>query len=218
MEPPGERPGGPFLNFLRKYIWVISAVLGIVTITAMRPLLRHVPDPPPVMFELPEYERVDQTGQPFTEETLEGQVWVASFIFTSCPSTCPKVTRSMMELQKLYEMHEVPVKLVSFTVDPETDTPEVLKRYADTIGADPERWSFVTGELDAISELAGEGFRLGVGDKQPLEGGRYDIAHSTKLVLVDDRGGVRGYYGVDEQGIDEVFHRSQHVLREMAQR
>ncbi|RMG98035.1 MAG: SCO family protein [Deltaproteobacteria bacterium] len=214
--PPdlADRPVPPHLAFLRRHIWIIAAVLGVVTLTALRPLLRHVPEPPPVMFELPDFELVRQDGTPFRRSDLEGHVWVVSFFFTSCPSTCPKVTAAMKSLAERYEAHGLPVRLLSVSVDPKRDTPEVLARYAETIGADPERWTFVTGAEADVRALLEQGFRLGVGDRAEQPDGRYDIAHSTKVALVGPRGGVRGYYGIDELGLDEVFHRSQHVLRE----
>ena len=212
--PPEDMPVPPHLAFLRRHIWILAAVLGMITLTLLRPFMRRVPDPPPVMFELPDFALVDERGQPFTRADMEGQIWVASFIFTSCPSTCPAVTSAMKQLQERYGKHDLPIRLVSFSVDPMTDTPEVLARHAATVGADPERWRFVTGKPQAVRALVEEGFHLGVGAKRPAEGGAYDITHSTKLALVGPHGGVRGFYGIDEMGLDEVFHRSEHVLRE----
>ena len=211
FEPLPHDP--PYLRFLKRRIWAISFVLGVVTLTLIRPCTRHVPEPPPVMFDLPAFTLTDERGQPFTRASMEGEVWVASFIFTSCPSSCPAVTRAMRSLQDRYDRMDIPVRLVSFTVDPETDTPEVLRAHAQEVGADSQRWRFVTGTLPSIQQLVEGGFRLGVGPKAATEAGLYDIAHATKLALVGPEGGVRGYYGIDEQGLDEVYHRSQHVLR-----
>jgi protein SCO1/2 len=202
------------LKFLRRHIWAISFVLGVVTLTLIRPCTRRVPDAPAVLYALPDFALVDERGQPFSRETMEGEVWVAAFVFTSCPSSCPAVTQAMRSLQDRYERMDIDVRLVSFSVDPETDTPTVLQRHAAEVGADPERWRFVTGSLEAMRTLVEDGFRLGVGAKTPTSGGLYDIAHATKLALIGPHGGVRGYYGIDEQGLDEVYHRSQHVLRD----
>lgn len=216
MEPargPEYAVQGPFLNFLRRHIWAISFVAGIVTLTLLRPFLRHIPDPPPVMFALPEYELVDQDGHVFDRQRLAGKVWVASFVFTSCPSTCPAVTRAMLELQQRYEREGLDVRLVSFSVDPDTDTPEVLRRYADSVGADLQRWSFVTGTKAAVVALMEQGFRQGVGAPAVNAQGLRDIAHSVRLAIVDAEGNVRGFYSIEGEGVDEVFHRSVHVLR-----
>jgi protein SCO1 len=114
--------------------------------------------------------------------------------------------------------------MVSFTVDPEHDTPEVLAQYlanhVSEQGVGSERWRFVTSDPSdptAVLRLSRHGFKLGVGNREAdAEGVAYDIAHSTKLALVDANGGVRGLYGIsDEHGTDEIFERAQHVIDEM---
>lgn len=201
-----------------QYPWHFGLAVGIVTITAMRPCTRHVPDPPPVLAPLPKFELLDQDGQPFTAETMRGKVYVAGLIFTSCPSTCPKISRAMLSLQQRYLRDNIDVELVSFSVDPENDTPAVLKTYADHLEADQSRWRFVTGPREAMEQLVVGGFASAM-DKTTGANGMIDIAHTTKLVLIDGDGNIRGYYSSDDElGLDEVFHRSQHVLREMRQR
>jgi len=221
QRPPPDLDAPPWLRLLRKHIWIVAALVGIVTITAIRPLLRHVPDPPPILYALPaDYALVDQQERPFTPETLRGKVWVAGFVFTSCPSTCPAVTRAMQDLRARFDRTDVDVEMVSFTVDPKTDTPAVLRAYAEQVGADPEHWRFVTGEPARVVALVRDGFKLGIGDPEPAANGTpdaplYDIAHSTKLALVDPDGNVRGYYGIEpDQGLDEIYHRAQHVIAE----
>ncbi|HWB81812.1 MAG TPA: SCO family protein [Nannocystaceae bacterium] len=218
--PPPDFVPTPWLVWLRKYIWVISGVLAIVTITALRPRLRHVPEPPPVMFTLPStWQLVDHHERPFTADTLHGKVWVAGFVFTSCPSTCPAVTRAMGDLRERFDRMQVDVEMVSFTVDPVKDTPKVLADYAAQVGAN-DKWRFVTGDPEAIRTLVRDGFRLGIGAPEPSQsagGAMYDIAHSTKLALVDGDGNVRGYYGIEpDEGLDEIFHRAEHVIAEAA--
>lgn len=214
---PGMVEGGWLRRKFMQYPWHFATVVGLVVVTAMRPCTRHVPDPPPVLSQLPAFALVDQDGQPFTPETMRGQVWVAGLIFTSCPSTCPKISRAMLSLQERYLRDHVDVKLVSFSVDPENDTPKVLKTYAGHLGADESSWRFVTGPLAAMESLVVGGFASAM-DKTTGPAGMIDIAHTTKLVLIDGDGNIRGYYSSDdEMGLDEVFHRSQHVLREMRQ-
>lgn len=218
-ELPGMVEGGWLRRKFMQYPWHFATVFGLVIVTAMRPCTRHVPEPPPVLSQLPAFELVDQDGQPFTAESLRGKVWVAGLIFTTCPSTCPKISRAMLSLQERYVQHGIDdIKLVSFSVDPENDTPAVLKTYAGHLGADESRWRFVTGPVEAMEKLVVGGFASAM-DKTTGPAGMIDIAHTTKLVLVDGDGNVRGYYASDdEMGLDEVFHRSQHVLREMRQR
>ena len=80
--PPPDFEPPPWLKFFRRYIWVIMGLLAIITITLLRPYMRHIPDPPEVMFTLPDYAMVDHEGRPFTPETLKGEVWIAGFVFT----------------------------------------------------------------------------------------------------------------------------------------
>ena len=216
--PPPDYVPPPWLEWIRRNIWAISFVLGAIAITLLYPYTRRVPDPPPVLYQLPDYELVDHRGEAFTPSTLEGKVWVAGFVFTSCKSTCPAVTGAMKSLRDRFDRNGLPIEMVSFTVDPETDTVKVLADYVDETGVENERWHFVTGEPEAVKSLVADGFKLGVGDKLPEEGGLYDIAHSTKLALVDENGAVGGYYSTDEGGLGEVFERADRVYMETKRR
>lgn len=215
--PDLKRPG--WLEWFRRHVWAISFATGVLTLTALRcsERLRHVPDAPEVMFSLPDYALVDHQERPFTPETLRGKIWVAGFVFTSCPSSCPVVTKEMSALRERFDRYGVDVEMVSFTVDPQHDTPAVLAAYFDEQGIDDAHWRFVTGEPAAVLRLVRHGFKLGVGDREADEQGvAYDIAHSTKLALVDADGGIRGFYGIDdEHGTDEIFERTQHVLAQL---
>ena len=205
-----ERGGGILRN---PYVWAFF--IGVVVITGLRPLMRRVPDPPPVLAALPAWELVDQNGDPYGSDDLAGSVYVANFFFTRCVAICPALMQSTKRLQTRYEQAGIDaIRLVSISVDPESDTPERMSEYGARLGIDFGRWSLLTGEPEAIRVLLTDGFKVGVGERQELEAGLYDIAHSGKLVLVDGEGRIRGYYGIDEQGIDETFHRSTHVLLE----
>ncbi|MCA9705211.1 MAG: SCO family protein [Myxococcales bacterium] len=219
MRSPPDLVRPAWLEWFRRHIWVLAFAAGALTITAMRcsGRLRHVPDPPAVMFTLPDYALVDHRGEPFTPQTLRGKVWIAGFVFTSCPSSCPAVTKAMGDLRERLDRYGVDVEMVTFTVDPEHDTPQVLADYFAAQGVDSDKWRFVTGDPQRVLRLVRHGFKLGVGEREADESGvAYDIAHSTKLALVDADGGVRGFYGItDEHGTDEIFERSQHVLAQL---
>jgi protein SCO1/2 len=138
------------------------------------------------------------TEQPIVKADLIGSPWVANFIFTHCGGPCPLLTAEMARLQK-----ELPkeIKLVTLTVDPDRDTPEVLRQYASRFHADPRRWIFMTGEKGALFKLMYEGFNLPmVEDRQSPSGFR--VTHSTKFVLVDSQGTIRGYYG--QEGLNSI--------------
>jgi protein SCO1/2 len=195
------------------FLWYF--VIGVVTLTALRPFLRREPPPPPVLRQLPAFELVDQNHKTFSLSDLQDQVWVVNFIFTRCGSICPILTHQMAGLQGRYETYGFDeIKLLSISVDPEYDTPDVLKEYAELNGADPGRWTFLTGDLEAVRALVIEGFATAMGDHVENEAGMMDIAHTGKFVIVDPQGAIRGYYDSDQEGLDEVYHRSRHVLNE----
>jgi protein SCO1/2 len=138
-----------------------------------------------------EFSLTERSGRTVTRADLEGKVWVAAFIFTRCAGPCSQVSGSMARLQHDLAQ-EAGVQLVSFTVDPDYDSPKVLTDYAERFAADPERWIFLTGPKDDIYALIVKSFHLGVEEasgaarKPGLE-----VTHSTKLVLVDQLGHIR---------------------------
>jgi protein SCO1/2 len=199
--------------FSNPFVWAFFA--GVVVLTLIRPLLRFEPDPPPVLGTIPSFSLVDPAGEAFGSDDLEGRVYVANFFFTSCTSICPPMMHAVSTLQDRFRDAGIDdVHLVSITVDPETDTPERLAEYAARFGVDSGRWTLLTGEIDTIRRVAVEGFKTALGERAEVEGGFFDIAHSGKLVLVDGRGRIRGYYDYDALGMDELFNRSLHVLNE----
>ncbi len=143
----------------------------------------------PVFYDVPEFELVAQDGQPFNSKVLRGKVWVADFIYTTCPGPCPRMTSQMREVQDaVIKMRDV--KLVSFTVDPARDTPEVLAAYAKTHGASTEDWYFLTGPEATLQTLDRNTFKLGDLNSS--------LQHSTRFVLVDRQSRIRGYYDTSE--------------------
>lgn len=147
---------------------------------------------------VPAFALTDQAGKAFTREGLAGTTWVAAFVFTRCPSACPRVTQAMRRLQVNAAQHGVPLRLVSVSVDPEFDTPEVLRRYAAEYGANLETWSFVTGNADVIKNAAETGFKIAVDGKADPSKADFGITHGTQLVLIDGAGQIRGYYASNE--------------------
>ena len=148
------------------------------------------PAPLPILGEIPDFSLTAQTGSPFTRRDLDGKVWVADFIFTNCTGPCPRLSGLMRKVQN--SLQDRPdVRFVSFTVDPERDSPEVLAAYGKRYQARDGVWYFLTGPEQTLNMLSFEAFKVG-----RIGGGNLD--HSTHLVLVDRRGRVRGYYGTSE--------------------
>jgi protein SCO1/2 len=155
---------------------------------------------------LPDFSLVDHTGKPVRLADLNGHVWVADFFFTSCPGKCPMVSMRMAELQKAIPA-DAAVKLVSITVDPDRDSPEVLGEYAKQFGAQDGRWLFLTGDKQAIMKLSNEGFLLRA-TNDPND-------HSMKLTLVDAAGQIRGYFdGGDEASVTHLRREIRELLGE----
>ena len=166
--------------------------------------------PLPSYGTVPSFELTNQDAQPFGSQQLSGKIWIADFIFTSCPGPCPIISTRMSELQK--PLAKSGVYLVSFTVDPERDTPEVLRVYADKLRKEPLRWDFLTGAHAVIYSLSRDGFKLGIsndGDENQ------NPVHSTRFVLVDRRGIIRGYYdALAADGVTKLLADTNHLLRE----
>lgn len=156
---------------------------------------------------LPAFALTDQAGAPLTLERLRGSVWIASFVFTRCAGQCPLITSRMAGLQRVLA-GEPELHLVSFSVDPAHDTPEILAAYARRLGA-WDRWHWATGEPGAVASLARAGFRLGVSEDGTAE---EPITHSVRLVLVDRAGHVRGSYDSTE---DDAMQRLESDARRL---
>jgi len=199
-------------------MWGFVIGCAFITMVKVMGLTEHVPDEPPLLYSLPEWSMVDQDGEPFGSEQLEGQVFVAGFFFSRCSSICPPLLADMSKLATRFATHERGVHVVAFTVDPDHDTPDVLKETAALYGADHEHWTFVTSTRADMKGLVEGGFKVAMGDVVRDEANMFEVAHTGKLALVDEAGGIRGYYSHDEVGRDEVYHRAQHVVREAKKR
>ncbi|HVU05039.1 MAG TPA: SCO family protein [Polyangiaceae bacterium] len=154
--------------------------------------------------ELPHFGRVpafsmkDQDGKPFSEDSVRGSVWAAAFVFTRCPTACPRVTRAMKDVQLDAKKRNLALRLVSFSIDPDNDTPEVLSKYAKEYDADTSTWTFATGNLADVQKTAEHGFKIAVeGTADPSKAG-FGINHGTQLVLVDPELEIRGYYSTSD--------------------
>ncbi|MEX2222885.1 MAG: SCO family protein [Candidatus Rokuibacteriota bacterium] len=164
---------------------------------------------------VPDFRLTERDGRTVTLADLRGKVWLANFIYTECTETCPIQSLQLQRLQaELADARDL--RFVSITVDPNHDTPAVLRRYADRYAADPERWLFLTGPKPAIHALAMDGFKLGVSDAPPAarsgvprwplgpgpafasHGSGGLILHSSRFILVDRQARIRAYHRTDD--------------------
>ena len=191
------------------FLLLNASLMGLYLLTqreSAAPVGVLVPEALPVIKKLPTFTLTSDKGTPFSPEDLAGKVWVADFIFTSCPGPCPIMTRNMAGVAETLKMIS-DVAFVSISVDPETDTPEVLAKYGAQHGADPTRWHFLTGTPEAIQSVAAEGFMVGAIDDPMI--------HSSKFCLVDRAGQIRGYFtGTDEDDIDRLITAVHQLLKE----
>jgi protein SCO1/2 len=141
-----------------------------------------------------------------------GKYYIANFMFTSCPTTCPALMDRMDVVQKRIRGLGTKAAIVTFTVDPTTDTPEVLFKYARKRNTNPFIWNFLTGTEADLKKVVIDGYKVPMGNKEAVEKKLdnktvtlFDIAHSEKVVLVDDKGRVRGYYGTDKVEMDRLM-------------
>lgn len=154
-------------------------------------------EPLPVLATVPEFSLTEASGRSVSRADLQGAPWVADLIFTNCGGICPTMTAEMSRLVK--QSRDLPgVRFVSISVDPERDTPEALRAYAERYDADRSRWLFLTGEESDIRRLAVEGLKLPVADGDP-SAGEDEILHSQRFVLIDGASRVRGTYDVRDQ-------------------
>ena len=177
---------------------VAAAVLCCLLLAGCVPV-----KPLDVLGQVPEFELTAQTGQPFDSRSLDGRIWIANFIYTTCEGPCPMMSHQMRGIQN--STASTPgVKLVSFTVDPAHDTPPVLAKYAAHFKADPNRWYFLTGEMERLNELGVHAFKL-----NNVDG---NMSHSTRFALVDGKRRIRGYYLSSD---DDFPKRLLHDIRQL---
>jgi protein SCO1/2 len=148
-------------------------------------------EPLPVLGQVPVFTLTSQKDDSFDSKQLAGHVWVADFIFTTCPGPCPRMSAQMKRVEKeLAAKGGTAVRLVSFTVDPDHDTPPVLADYAKRYAADTARWTFLTGTREALHRLSWDSFHLNKVDGS--------LEHSTRFAVVDGQGRIRAYVGTEE--------------------
>jgi protein SCO1/2 len=198
---PQARLGGVGGLLTKWWVW-----LGLVTFFFAFPiwksLNRVLPPELPIIAQLPTWRLTSENGTPFGTAELQGRVYLANFIFTRCPTVCPKMLQDTALIQKRIRGTGHKVALATFTVDPDHDTPAVLFKTARGLKANPYTWTFLTStDKPALLKLYQEGFKVNAA----AGAGLMDIAHSEKIVLVDQLGRVRGYYSYDKNSVNQLM-------------
>jgi protein SCO1/2 len=203
---PGKNDGPRLPVVLLGSVFLALLVIALVGAAWFKQLRNNQADPPPpVLGHVSAPTFTDANGTSFSLTQLDGRIWVADSIFTRCGGQCPLMTVNMKKLQDWLEAEEHGgVKLVSFTVDPEYDTPEVLKRYSTTFKADPNRWHFLTGERTLLYNYIMNDFMLGAEENKGVPEAEMFL-HSDKFVLMDRNRNIRGYYsGTEDADMEKL--------------
>lgn len=160
----------------------------------------------PVLGQVQPFSLLDSSDKKFGSKELTGKIWVANFFFTSCGDICPRMTKNMAALNRSFELVKG-ISFVSFSVNPETDSPQILTQYAKKYTANTNRWHFLTGSREKITEIAVKSFKVGSIDEP--------IFHSAYFSLVDRNGLIRGYYqGTEQEAVNKLFHDTALLLKE----
>ena len=210
MSEPEERPPA-----IPRLGWAIAFIAASMLIAVAFNNLKNtrpyvVPGHLQKISEVPAFKLTDQTGRTVTLDDLKGKIRVANFIFTRCKGPCPLSTLRMAELNKRLSKARKEVQLISFTVDPDHDTPPVLAEYAKSSEADPAYWQFLTGPSADINDIVVKGLLQPLA-KEP-DG---TPAHSTRFVIVDANGWLRGYQdSADPEVLQKLMLDLGDLLRE----
>ena len=198
----------------RELLSVVGSALVIAAVIAWFTFDRE-PAPLPALFPMPTFELTSEQGTAFHSGELAGKVVIANFVFTSCPTVCPMLTQHMASLQGRLADEEG-VHLLSFSVDPRNDTPPVLREYGERFGQDPRRWTFLTGDVDAITQAVEKGFKIGMQGAADPDATAFDIVHGEHFVLVDAAGTIRGYYQPEPESLDALVRDARRLGIERA--
>lgn len=189
---------------LATFRWILSRRTIETPAAIISPTVEYHPR------KLSEFTFLDRTGKKIGSTELKGQYWIADFFFTRCMGPCPLLTHTMAKLHT--EFKDRPdLKFVSFTVDPEYDTPKVLNTYAELYGADKNRWYFLRGDKTIVYKLITDGFQLAVG---PDETDPIQVVHSLSFVLIGKQGEILGRYNTNEP---EMLAELRQRLRDLPQ-
>ena len=169
----------------------------------------------------PKFTLINHNGDTISDTSFKGKVYVVEFFFTTCPSICPKMNMNMLEIEKVF-FGNPNFGIASISIDPETDTPEVLKQNAKQLGVKSSNWHFLTGDKQYIFDIANKGFNLYAGQNKAVDGG---FEHSGLFALIDKNGNIRCrkdeygnpilyYDGLEKPGVEALMKDIKILLNE----
>ena len=208
---------------MKKYSYIgVAFIILIFGVYAVPKIVNTFKTPNLITIgEVPEFEFTNQNGDLISNSFYENKVYVVEFFFTTCPTICPKMNENMVKIQNEF-YGNIDFGILSFSINPKYDTPQILKDYAKSHGATLKTWNFLTGDQDKIYELANTGFTLYAGENSNAEGG---FEHSGMFALVDKNGKIRSridklgnpiafYDGLDAKGVQMIKEDIAILLKE----
>lgn len=175
---------------------VIIYILVGIAIAALWWTTKPIQKPLPTLGKIPFFEMIDTHGSLFGSENLKGKIWVADFIFTTCAGPCPIMSTEMSGIHKAF-IDDKNIQTVTYTVNPDYDTPKVLAQYAKRYNADTGQWHFLHAPIEDVQSIIKNGFKMG--DMEEI------VFHSTRFVLVDRNMNIRGYYtGTEPKEVEKI--------------
>jgi protein SCO1/2 len=196
------------LAHVRPLVPALSLVALFACSTRSAPALEHYG-------AVPSFTLQDQSGASVSEADLRGHVSIVDFIFTSCPDVCPLLTEQLNALRKQLPS-DAALSFVSFSVDPDHDTPERLRAFAAQHGGNVANWHFLTGPIDQVKSVVTSGFKQAMEAEPVVQGKPRNVLHGTHFVLVDRRGEIRGFFANDPEGQVALKQAVQTLLSEGA--
>ncbi|HMI06106.1 MAG TPA: SCO family protein [Flavobacterium sp.] len=171
--------------------------------------------------QAPKFELTDQNNKKITNADYDGKVYIVEFFFTTCPTICPKMNLNMVDIQNKF-FGNPNFGIASITINPENDTPEVLKKHADLLGVKSSNWHMLTGDREYIYGIANKGFNLYAGQNSKFNGG---FEHSGLFALIDKKGFIRCrrdefnnpilyYDGIEKEGVKAIQQDIEKLLHE----
>lgn len=193
---------------------IIDRIKGGTTVQNDRMSVANEKEKESLLYKIgavPQFELTNHNGKKISNKDYEGKVYVLEFFFSTCPSICPIMNKNMITIEKEFA-NEPNFGIVSITINPENDTPEVLKEHAKSLGITSENWNFLTGDLDYIMNLSNKGFNIYAGKNSKVSGG---FEHSGLFALIDKKGNIRCrkddynnpimyYDGLEQKGVNAI--------------
>ena len=215
-DPSSPPPSVLALLVRRPLFWV--AIIGILVASSLLRVLAYpAPEPPPKLGLVPDFALTAESGESCGSDDLRGNAWVSNFIFTRCKTVCPVFSAKMAVLQGRTLDRTDGLQLVSFSVDPDYDTPEVLAEYSQRFGADPTFWRFLTGPTDQVRAVVTDGMKMFMGDAEQVETPDA-LMHGSHFVLIDGEMNIRGFYEVDDEKTVDTLLRDLELIRQESNR